>query len=86
MTKDELKKLKKKGSINDTIKPLKEDVFFENLIKIEELALKFGLSPKTIRNWVAKREIPFVRIKGRTYFLRHRIDAWIERKEFKPWL
>lgn len=60
---------------------------FENLglLTVEDLAGSLGRSPKTIRNWVARRELPFVSIKGRTFFRRASIQEWLERKEFKTW-
>ncbi len=60
---------------------------FDNfgLITIEELAQALRRAPKTIRNWVARREIPFVLIKGRTLFRKASIEAWVELKEFKSW-
>ncbi len=60
---------------------------FDNLglMTVEELAGSLGLSPKTIRNWVAKRQIPFISLNGRTMFRRATIEAWLIKKEVKPW-
>lgn len=58
-------------------------LLFENLISVEELAGALGLAPQTIRNWVAMRKIPFLRVGGKTRFRRQSIEAWLERKEFK---
>jgi len=60
---------------------------FDNfdLMSVEDLAGSFGLAPKTVRNWVAKRQIPFVVVGRRTMFRRRSIEAWLERKERKPW-
>lgn len=63
-------------------------LFFENrieLLTVEELAGELGLAPKTIRNYVARRCIPFVKIGRRTMFRLKSIEAWLERKEKKPW-
>lgn len=62
-------------------------VLFDNLglVSVEDLAFALGRSPKTIRNWVAKRVIPFVQIQRRVMFRRESIEAWLKRKEFKPW-
>lgn len=62
-------------------------MLFDNLglMTVEELAGSLGLSPKTIRNWVAKRQIPFLSLNGRTMFRRATIEAWLIKKEVKPW-
>jgi excisionase family DNA binding protein len=58
--------------------------FFEKLMTVQEVAEAFGFAPQTIRNWVALRQIPFIRIGGKTRFQSRSIKAWIEQKEFKP--
>lgn len=63
--------------------PAKEP-FFESLLSVEDLADAFGFAPQTIRNWVALRQIPFLRVGGRTRFRKRSIEAWLEQKENKP--
>ena len=60
---------------------------FENLdlMTVEDLAGSLGLAPKTIRNWVARRQMPFVTVGRRTMFRRKSIETWLEKKERKPW-
>ena len=58
-----------------------EDEFFEKLYTAEDLAGAFGFAPQTIRNWVALRQIPFVRIGGKTRFRKGSIGAWLSQKE-----
>jgi excisionase family DNA binding protein len=72
----------KVNSIGDKVVPL--DSLIENLVTVEELAGALGIAPKTVRNWVALRQIPFLRIGGKTRFRRRSIEAWLERKEFNP--
>ena len=62
----------------------KLDAFFDNLITIEELADYIGVSQKTIRNWVAMRSIPFLRIGRKTFFYFEKLDKWFQTKEFEP--
>ena len=62
----------------------KSDAFFDNLITIEELADYIGVSQKTIRNWVALRSIPFLRIGRKTFFIQNKICRWFQTKEFEP--
>lgn len=54
-----------------------EGSFFDNLITVEKLSSLLGKSPKTIRNWVSRQEIPFIRIKGKTYFLEDQLRDWV---------
>ncbi len=64
------------------------NALFENgigLLTVEQLAGALGFAPKTLRNWVALREIPFVRIGRRTMFRIESIGTWLKRKESKPW-
>lgn len=56
------------------------------LFSVEQLAEALGIAPKAIRNWVAMRKIPFVRIGRRTMFRRESVSTWLEKKERKPWL
>lgn len=53
---------------------------------VEDLADAFGFAPQTVRNWVALRKIPFIKLGGKTRFRRGSIEAWIERKEFRSCL
>ena len=58
-----------------------ENEFFEKLYTVEDLAGAFGFAPQTIRNWVALRQIPHVRIGGKTRFRAGSIGAWLSQKE-----
>ena len=78
--------LKKAGSFNRSSGDKKLDVFFENLITIEELADYIGVSQKTIRSRVAMRSIPFLRIGRKTCFYFDKLDKWLQTKEFEPCL
>ena len=62
----------------------KSDVFFDNLITIEELADYIGVSQKTIRNWISLRTIPFLRIGKKTFFRVERMRVWLQTKEYEP--
>ena len=69
----------------DAHSPKKEQLF-ENLISVEIVAEVLGLAPKTIRNWVSARRIPFVRVGRKVMFRRRSFELWLNRKEFKSWL
>lgn len=59
--------------------------FFEKLMSVEEVADALRVAPQTLRNWVALRRVPFIRIGGKTRFRWKSVEAWLERKEFQQW-
>ena len=59
--------------------------FFDNLITVEELAVIFGLAPRTIRNWIARREIPHVKIGRRNFLQKRSVQKWLNQKEEPRW-
>ena len=62
-----------------------DNSIFDDLITVEELAVVFGLAPKTIRNWIARGKIPHVKI-GRKHFLQKRsVKKWLNQKEEPQW-
>ena len=69
----------------DVHSPRKE-LLFENLVSVEIVAEVLGLAPKTIRNWVSARRIPFVRVGRKVMFRRRSFELWLNRKETKSWL
>lgn len=58
-----------------------ESEFIEKLYSVEDLADAFGFAPQTIRNWVALRQIPHLRVGGKTRFRKGSIGAWLAAKE-----
>ena len=61
------------------------ELLFENLITTEELAVIFRVSPQTIRNWVARRKIPYVQIGRRNLFQWRSLQQWLNQKEEPLW-
>jgi excisionase family DNA binding protein len=59
--------------------------FFEKLMSVEEVADALRIAPQTLRNWVALRRVPFIRIGGKTRFRWKSVEAWLARKEFQQW-
>lgn len=59
--------------------------FFEKLMSVEEVADALRIAPQTLRNWVALRQVPFIRLGGKTRFRWRSVEAWLERKEFQRW-
>jgi excisionase family DNA binding protein len=64
------------------------DLLFENLpylMTVEEAASFLRKNPKTIRNWIGQRTIPFVKNGNRSMILRDSLAEWLKQQEFKPW-
>ena len=60
-------------------------LLFDNLMDVEIVAEVLGLAPKTIRNWVSARRIPFVRVGRKVMFRQKSFELWLNRKEIKSW-
>ena len=56
----------------------------DHLLSIEEVGKLLGKKPQTIRNYVAKRQIPFVPTCPVT-FLERSIWAWLKKQEVQTW-
>ncbi len=54
-----------------------KQVFFENFWTVTETAHFLKVSPKTIYDWVHKREIPFHKIKRLLRFKPSEIEKWL---------
>lgn len=57
-----------------------------DVLTIEEFADAVGKSPKTVRNMIARRQMPFVRLGNKHVLLRRSIGQWLEEMETKPCL
>lgn len=60
-------------------------LFFGNLITVEELAVVFRLAPRTIRNWIVLRKIPYVKIGRWHFFQKESAQEWLNQKEKPQW-
>jgi len=49
-----------------------------------EVAAIFSVDPRTVDNWVSRRQIPFIRFNKRTMFSRDALREWLLKKEFRP--
>lgn len=86
----------KKNNLEDTVEALKPVELIDNriatqrdqnvfgLMTVDEIAAALGREPQTIRNWVARREIPYVPLGQTSMFLRDSVREWLQKKEFKP--
>ena len=50
---------------------------FDNLLSKEEIAKEFGVSPKTIANWMSSGKLPCIKIGRRNMALRTMVDIWL---------
>ena len=76
-------------------KPFRSDAptprgqFFEKseigLMTLDEVAFLLGKKTQTIRNWIAKRQLPYVRVGNKNLVLKMSLLKWLERKEIKSW-
>ena len=86
-----LSKFKKRTRIKGVTKNANQigaSTFFDNrinLITVEELATIFRVSPQTIRNWVARRKIPYIQIGRRNLFQQRSLQKWLNQKEEPLW-
>ena len=89
----ELSKFKKRTKLKKAGSPSRSDAqasgeFFDNridLISVEELAVIFGLAPRTIRNWIARRKLPHVKIGRKNFLQRKSVQEWLNQKEEPQW-
>ena len=86
----ELKKFKKAVKVRLRVRSAEQqinasNVFIDNLITVEELAVTFGLAPQTIRNWVALGKIPHVKLGRKHFFQGRSVQEWLNQKEEPQW-
>jgi len=46
----------------------------------EEAAAYLGCTPGTLRVWVSRRMVPFVKVNGLTRFRRKDLDRWLDKQ------
>lgn len=51
------------------------------LLTDKEVAKMLGLKPATIKHWVSRRAIPYMKIGGRVRFTQDMIEQWAESKK-----
>jgi excisionase family DNA binding protein len=54
--------------------------FMNALMTIDETADFLKLKPKTIKNWVGLRKIPYIKLGGAIRFDMKALEAWLKRK------
>ena len=74
-------------SLNQNIKKFKdcEQSFSNCLVSLEDLAQAFHLTPQTLRNWIALRKIPSIKIGRKRFFLKKSLEKWLNQKEESTW-
>lgn len=66
--------------INIKLKMISQE-FQKKLMNVDDTTMYLGLSVNTIRSWVRRRCVPYVKINGALRFDRKKIDSWIERNK-----
>lgn len=58
----------------------KQSLFDNPLWSIKQAALKLSVSEKTLRDWVYKRKVPFVKVGNLVRFIPSEIEEWIQER------
>jgi excisionase family DNA binding protein len=75
-------KYAKDGNLVGLRRPIFDNL--NSLMTVEDVAIELHKSPKTIRNWIAARRFPAIRIGNRNMVRRRQFEMWLERQEIKP--
>jgi excisionase family DNA binding protein len=54
------------------------------LLRVEDLASKLGISVKTVQSWIYQRKYPFTKLGRRVYFSTSVIEEILARNQVKP--
>ena len=54
------------------------------LMEVDEVAELLRKKTQTIRNWVARREFPFVQVGNKNLFKRSSVMRWLDDREYRP--
>ena len=66
------------GEAEMRLEPLLERfdlIFPRKIYRVIDLAVMFGRSPRTVRRWVEKSEVPVTRVCGTPYICREEVRA-----------
>lgn len=55
----------------------------EDMLTVDDAARFLQISPKTLRNWVAYKKIPYYKVGGAIRFKTVKLEAWLRRREFE---
>jgi transposase len=54
-----------------------EEIFTRKIYRVSDIAAMFGRSPRTVRRWVEKSEVPVTRVCGTPYLCREEVRAML---------
>ena len=54
------------------------------LLRVEDVAEKLGISLRTVRSWIYLKKVPFTRIGRRVYFAVTAIEEILQRNAIQP--
>ena len=52
-----------------------DEIFTQQIYRVVDIAAMFGRSPRTVRRWVEKSEVPVTRVCGTPYICREEVRA-----------
>ena len=52
-----------------------DEIFTLRIYRVVDIATMFGRSPRTVRRWVEKSEVPVTRVCGTPYICREEVRA-----------
>jgi excisionase family DNA binding protein len=55
-----------------------------HLVNVKQLSEMISFSPKTIYDWVHKKEIPYYKVVGSLRFDYDEVERWIRSQRHKP--
>ena len=57
--------------------------FLDDLLSLDDLAMKLGVQRKTVSNWISAGELDGVKIGRRYWVLRETFEKWVRDRELK---
>jgi hypothetical protein len=64
--------------------PKSNDARRKPLVRRKAVQRRYGVSARTLDNWMKERRIPFYKVRGMLFFNIEKCDAALERFEIKP--
>lgn len=53
----------------------------DELLSIEQVATRLSIAPKTVRNWIGMKKLPYVKVGRLVRVKLSRLERWIKLRE-----